>query len=191
MWLAWVGLGVILTVGDPPALPEVPPPPCPLASEVEGFEVPRAWKRHRLRALKLRLSTPPGWTLRERDAGWDLSAPGGQARLRVRRHPNHGANAVSLVRRHLEAWRLGPSVTTPACQQRLRDRLTQVTGWSPLEVGVYRRPLGERRQSYGLFIDAGPAGVVEIRITVYWRDPAPGPPLGLVRALLSGVRPMR
>jgi hypothetical protein len=187
-----LGLGLVLQFSAPLPTSEAPASePCVFVEPGAVFDVPRDWKRHRVPELRMRLSTPPGWRSKARNAGWEWVAPGGQARLRVRRHPGVGTEDLVRLQRHVEAWRLGAPVPSEDCATAAQELLSALTGWKQLRFGVYRRPLGERRQNFALFVDTEGEGLMEVLLTVYWRPPEEEPPMALVRAIFASVRPKR
>ena len=91
------------------------------------------------------------------------------------------------MRDAIERVSLGPSHAGPRCSQLLDQRLKGATGLSSVSVGIYGRPLGERRRSYGLYARL-PQGTLTAVLTARWSASDEGPDLEIVRRVLGGIR---
>ncbi len=188
-----ISAGLVLLLGSLGASSAAAPPPpeslfgCPLAAPMQSFEAPREWQPTAVEGLDLLLDLPPRWELVVDGDVATARPPNRRHRITVRQSRLVSHDRLHYVRRAVELTELGPSHAGERCEESLRTVLRQATGFDPLTVGVYGRPLGERRRSYALFATHG-QGTITVVVTVRWGRSDPGPPLDLVRALLGGVR---
>lgn len=159
---------------------------CPLDAETKAFRPPDTWARHTLASVGVGVRLPPRWSVEEGPGVATLVDPRKDYRLTLRRARRVGADDLMRARRATEHAELGPSHAGAGCERRLGEALSRATGLRPLLVGVYRRPLLERRRSYAVY--AAPADrAVTVILTASWSRRAGGPDLRTVRRLLGGL----
>ena len=161
---------------------------CPLDEDPSAFVPPAPWSGQRIDELGVTLRLPTDWKVTRRGPVATATSPDGQTTLEVRRQRLGGRPGLAMVRDLLEVRETGPSHAGTLCSDNVTAHLNTGRSWLHAEVGVYGRPLGERRRTYSLF-GARPSDVVVILVTTRWRARDPGPDLSLVRRLLGSVRP--
>ena len=174
--------------------PASPPPVstlfgCPLPAEPSAFVPPETWTKHALPSLGVVMALPPQWTIEDRGAVVKAMAPDKRTGVVLRHSRLTEPARLPFLRQTVEHAELGPSFANKACEDRLVTLLAAHAGWDPLQVGVYGRPLGDRRRRVAMFAGLA-AGSLTAIVSARWRSRARGPDLPLVRRLLGGLRPL-
>lgn len=169
------------------------PPPverlfgCPLQAPTAGWRAPAKWAAETLDEVRVQAVLPAAWRRSAVPGRVEITSPGGDLNLSVRRGADPSPGGLVALRRGVEASELGPSHAGTACGRALAAEVARVTGLSDVSVGVYGRPLADRRRSYAVFARDRHGPLVGV-VTARWSARASGPDLGLVRRLLAAVR---
>jgi hypothetical protein len=183
---------VCMWVGGRESRAELPLPTrffaCPLQGESAAFKTPTHWVQTMVSDTQISISLPPGWKSTEGSIHPRFEAPMGQISITLRRSGPLKLDGLKRLRRVIELTELGPSHAHPRCEKNLGKMIHGVSGWASAQVGVYGRPMGERKRTYALF-GTLPKGSLTVLITTRWKSSENGPDLHLIRRLMAGIHP--
>ncbi len=109
--------------------------------------------------------------------------------LSLRRSHRAPAGGLDEAKAAMERYELRRSHISRSCERAALARILPATSttFRRARLGVHSRPLGQRRRTYALYLEAVDHTVVLAVVTVTWPRSHEGPSLKEVSALLRGV----